>query len=194
MPTVSDVAIANMALTGLGDRRITAFTDESETARAVNGVYSLMREEVLSSYPWGFALVRVAAVKITAAPLYGWDCQFQIPTDSLRVVGTDLDEQEEKWVREGDRILTNATALNILYVKKVTDPTQFTAAIVSALAARLTVELAYTLTQDLNLGLQFYKLYLEKLRIAKGLDAQEGRAGKQMQSDAWLNARSTGQI
>lgn len=189
----SDVLIANMALTGLGADRIISLTDNTETARKVNAVFATMRDEVLAAHPWNFAIERVALSLLADAPVFGYDCAFQIPTDCLRVVGSDLDENGYAWVREGDKILTDETAINIKYIKRITDATKFTPAFISAFSARLEAELAYPIANSAELAKTKYEVYALKLKAAKSLDAQEGRAMDSLAPDAWLNSRNTGQ-
>ena len=42
----SDVAIANLALTKIGDLRITSLSDNTKPAREVNAVYSMLRDKL----------------------------------------------------------------------------------------------------------------------------------------------------
>jgi len=62
-------------------------------------------------------------------PLFGFTYQYYLPDDFARLIsvyeewGTDL--PDDRWKREGQRILTNYTTCNVIYVKKVTDPDDF---------------------------------------------------------------------
>jgi hypothetical protein len=191
----SNVAIVNMALTGIGAARILSLTDDTETARKCNAVYEPIRDEVLASYPWRFALKRMTLGLLSDAPAFGWLYAFQIPSDCLRVVSSDLDESGYPWTREGDKLVSNVDAMKILYIKRETDVNQFTQAFITALAARLEAELCYPITQNGDLAKQKLEIYFKsKLPLAKSLDAQEGRDGKLFVSDAWLDARGSGQI
>ncbi len=59
------IAISNIALKKVGDRAITALSDSTEQARAVNAVYDEILKEVLSEHPWSFAQKRAELVDIT---------------------------------------------------------------------------------------------------------------------------------
>lgn len=190
----SSVQIANMALTGVGATRITALDQACEEARHVNAVYDPMLEEVQAAHPWNFTVTREELALLAEAPEFGWSYAFQLPTGCLRVLGTDLDENGYPWVIENGKLLTDQTTVKIKYIKKITDTTQFSPAFVNAFAARLEAELAFPLSQNPDLGKMKYTAYLEKLRIAKGIDSQEGRGLETMQGDAWLDSRNSGQI
>jgi hypothetical protein len=191
----SNVAIVNMALTGIGAARILKLSDDTETARKCNAVYESIRDEVLASYPWRFALARQSLSRLADGPEYGYEYAFQIPLNCLRVISSDLDESGYPWTREGDRLVTNQDSMKILYVKRETDANKFTQGFITALAARLEAELCYPITQNGDLAKQKLEIYFKsKLPLAKSLDAQEGRDGKLFVSDAWLDARGSGQI
>lgn len=191
----SNVEIVNLALTGIGASRILSLTDDTETARKCNAVYESIRDEVMASYPWKFAKKRRELSLLSDAPLYGWTNAFQIPADCLRIISTDLDENGYPWDREGNTIVTNQAAVKALYIEKVTDPNRFTKGFIIALSARLEAELCYPITQNMELAKGKLDIYFKsKLPLAKSLDAQEGGRGDIFVSDAWLNARGSGQI
>lgn len=62
-------------------------------------------------------------------PTYEWAYQYELPTDFMRLVdvyeddGTDA--LDDRWIREGNRILTNYTTCSIRYIKTITDPAGF---------------------------------------------------------------------
>ena len=61
----NNIAICNMALSKIGARAITALSDETESARALNAVYNEVLDEVLSEHLWTFAQKRAELVDIT---------------------------------------------------------------------------------------------------------------------------------
>lgn len=82
-------------------------------------------------------------------PAFKWTYQYQLPSDYLRLIfvyeddGTD--EVDERWTIEGGRILTHYDTVNIKYVKKVTDPTDFDPLFTEFLILRLALKLFYAL-------------------------------------------------
>ena len=189
----SDVQIVNLALTGIGAARILSLDDDQETARKCKAVYELIRYEVLASYPWKFALKKRALALLATAPLFGYTNAFQIPSDCLRIIATDIDPT--KWSREGDTIVTDESSIMIQYIYRITDPTKFSAGFVAALSARLEAELAYPVSNNEKLAASKFEVYSKiKLPLAKSLDAQENGDGATMNSDSFLDARSSGTI
>ena len=62
----ADIDIANLALGRIGVRSfISAFTDNSENAEVCNQFYPLIRDKVLSSFPWAFAQKRAPLALLT---------------------------------------------------------------------------------------------------------------------------------
>jgi hypothetical protein len=62
-------------------------------------------------------------------PTFEWTYQYELPTDFARLISIyeddGTDDVDKRWVREGNRILTNYTSCNIRYVKTITDPDDF---------------------------------------------------------------------
>lgn len=156
----SAIEIANRALTKLGERRILAFTDDTKQARDVNSMFAVVRDAELRSSRWRFALARAQLPALATAPAFGFERQFQLPNDCLKVLdvgtfspGVDLSDyvqaDNSDYAVEGNVILSNLAApLNLRYVKQVTDPTLFDSLFVEAFACRLAAELAETLTES----------------------------------------------
>ena len=46
----SDVAIANLALTKIGDLRITSLTENTKPARELNAIYGMLRDKLQRTY------------------------------------------------------------------------------------------------------------------------------------------------
>lgn len=186
----SKVGIINLALTQIGSARIASITEDTEQARKANAVYDIVRDEVMAAHPWNFAIERTSLALLDDTPEFDYDYQFQLPSDCLRVLGTDTEEDEFEIA--GDKILYDDDSINIKYIKKITDTTKYSPGFNIALAARLAAELAYPIADSRTLSEEMFKLYLDKLKIAKSQDAQE--SGSQYMSvhsdsDDWLDVR-----
>jgi hypothetical protein len=186
----SKVGIINLALTQIGSARIASVTEDSEQARKANAVYDLIRDEVMVAHPWNFAIDRTSLAVLDSTPEFDYDYQFLLPADCLRVLSTDT--VEDDWEVAGDKILYNDDSINIKYIKKITDTTKYSPGFIQALAARLAAELAYPIADSRTLSEEMFKVYLDKLKIAKSQDAQE--SGDQYSSEYgseedWLGIR-----
>lgn len=118
-------------------------------------------------------------------PEFDWDHAFALPSDCLRVVRM---EDNAEFVKEGEQLFTDESEAKIKYIKQITDPTKYSPAFITVLAQRLAAEVAYPLTHLPDVATNMYKLYLERLRIGKGVDAQEGTA-EQEDDSAWDESR-----
>jgi hypothetical protein len=166
----SRVDIANLALTKLGSAsKITALTDNSPAARAMNGVYDITRKALLRRYHWAFALTRTTLPALADAPAWGFARACALPADFLRMVQVNdvvavpalndyTDGDTSPWAIETLTLAGGGTALAILtdfdvplkirYVRDVTDEGTFDALFVMALAARLAYETCEQITQS----------------------------------------------
>jgi hypothetical protein len=186
----SEVNVANLALTDLGADRIIALTEDSENARKVNAVFALLRDAELRSHPWNFATQRRNFNQTTNTPAFGFDNEFQIPSDVIRIL-TSENRNYDDWVREGDKILINDTSFKARCIIRITDPVIWDEAFVAMFAARLTAELAYSITDSRTIAADKWSIYREKKRLTSGIDAQEGTP-MEMLADEWLDSRRGG--
>lgn len=135
------VDICNMALDRLGEDPITALTDETKTAEACNRNYEQARDEVLQAWNWMSARHRKALTADATAPDWGWDYRYALPTTPycLRLISIEYDYE---YTLEGRWILTDeADGLNILYTKRITDPTEVDPWLAKAIALRLAADI-----------------------------------------------------
>ena len=183
---VSTVDICNRALQKLGHTKITSLDDDVKAARESQRAYALVRDAVFRDHPWNCLLARASLAALSETPAWGFANQYQLPVDCLRVLEVDTDCV---WRIEGRRILTDAGApLNVVYVRQEDDPEQYDLLLVEALASRLAVELAESLTQSNTKRELAERAYLEVLSQGRRADAQEGSARRLFRS-SWLEAR-----
>jgi hypothetical protein len=164
----SKVEIANMALIGLRASPINSFEDEKTEARAVNVLWNTVRRSELSKHPWNFAIKRAQLARLSAAPLFGYRYQYQLPADHLRTISI---QENVDFREENHRVLTNTEEVLIKYVYDNTDTATWTASFDDLVAARLRLELAYTVSADKNMLELSQQLYTQKSREAKWIDA-----------------------
>lgn len=121
----SEVEICNRALQRVGAKRIAALDGSDKESRECLVAYAPLRDFLLRSHPWSFAIKRAALAADSDAPI-GTDsetpnAQYTWPTDALRILlpkSTSLD-----WIIEGRKILTSdAAPLYVRYIARITDP------------------------------------------------------------------------
>jgi len=117
----SQVEIANRALTKLGAARIISFDDDNKQARAVKSMFEIVRDAELRAHLWSFSVKRVSLAALSTTPTWGFDYEYQLPSDYLRLVqvndvypGPSLDDYRNasvaEYVVESRKILTNLRA------------------------------------------------------------------------------------
>lgn len=183
----SEVDLVNRALSKLGATRITSLTDATTAARAVNHAYPFVRDAVLRAHPWNCTVARVQLAPLSTAPPFGYDYQYQSPSDCIKVleVTTDYD-----WVVEGTAILTDeGTVLDVRYQKQVTDVNEFDSLLFEAIAARLAFEICEEVTQSNTKKVAAERDFEKIMRSAKMQDAQE-QSSSTLKEDSWVEARN----
>lgn len=182
----SRVGIANLAMTVLGADRITSMDDDSENARRLTAVFDYCLEDVLRSHPWNFAIIRAELAELTSEPIFGYDNQFQLPGDCLRVVEvSDGENIITDFVIEGRKLLSDNDEIYVKYIGKVTDPNQYTSQFIMVLASRIAAELAYAITNNKSTAEQIWQIYEQRLQLAKAADAQESDTSIVLDQDLW---------
>lgn len=158
----SQTEIINRAIVLLGEARIASPSDDVKAAREMSALWDTTRRALLRAHRWGFAMKRAELSAMTDTPAFQFDFVYLLPSDFLRLdmVGdewpgaslTDYRTTDESvWAMasttSGPAIESSLPApLNIRYVADVTVTTHFDSLFVEALAAKLAVDAAQTLT------------------------------------------------
>lgn len=192
MSQATDVKIANIALSHLGDYRINLLTEATEQARKVNAIYSLTRDSLLFDHPWNFAKKRADLAANVTAPTWGYDTAFDLPSDLIRIL--EIDEASPRDVDhkiEGNQLLVNDTTCSIGYIFRVTDPTKFSDGFVECLALLLAGKLAYSITRSRGMREQLMGEFAAKFSQVAGVNAQTRGSAQSPRQDSWINGRRT---
>ena len=197
---ISSVEIANIALTKLGASRIITMDDDVKQARAIRATFDPARRSELRAHNWTFAIVRKQLPVLADPPNWGFNFQYQLPEDCLRVIqvsdlfaGISLDDyrngDRSSYAIEQHRIATDdGPPLKIRYIRDVTDAGQFDAVFCQALAARLAMELCEEITQS-NTKMQWLQgVYKSVMMEAIRVDAIE-RPPNPLPDSEWVLGR-----
>lgn len=185
----SEVTICNSALNKLGASTILSLDDNTREAKLCKRQYPLVRNRLLRSHPWNFAIARVELAETTGDPLFEFTNSFQLPTDCLRVLGIDNNDIGDiKFKIEGRLLLVNTTSVKIKYITNNITPSNFDSNFVEILAYDLAAEIAYPLVQSVSLAGQMKALAQEELRSTRLYDAQEG-SQDELEAEEWLVSR-----
>lgn len=196
----SEAEIVNLGLTLLGESRISSLDDPVKPAREAKAIFDMTRDALLAGYNWCFAFARVQLPELADAPVFGFDNQFLLPADCLRVVmvgnvyvGADLTDYRsasaEEFTIEGRNILTDWNApLDLVYVKQVTNTAIFQANFTKAFGAQLAMDLCEALTQSDTKRDRAEKAFNREISLAIRANAIQ-LPPKKLPDDEWLLAR-----
>lgn len=152
----SVVAIANLALMRVGVlQRIDSLDEAGATATAVNAVYDHCVAATLSDFPWPFAATSAALGLVETDPNTDWTYSYAVPSDCLnvrRVVSAAgrADANRIPFVvgygTAGRLLFTDEPQAVLEYTINLTEPSQFDASFVDALAWRIAAEISFPLS------------------------------------------------
>lgn len=196
----SQVEIANRALTKIGEARILSLSDDVEAARVIDSLWDIVRDAELRARNWNFSIARASLAALVSAPSWGFDYQYQLPSDCLRVIqageyfpGVSMTNYRSRsdadYQIEGGKILTNLGApLKVRYVSRVEDTGSWDGAFVEVFACKLAVEVCERLTESTSKRQLAWDEYQAALRAAVRSDAIENPP-EPLADDTWVLAR-----
>lgn len=192
---VSNVDIANRALTKLGAGRIMDLDDNVHAAKTIKSMFAVVRDNELRDHVWSFSKARAQLPALATAPEFGFEYQYQLPSNYIRLLQlADFwtypnPTPQGLYAIEGRAILTNAPApLRIRYIRQIEDPTQFDASFIEVLACRLAAECCEALTNSNTKKQAAWQEYDEMMRRAIRSNSIELPA-LAIEDDTWLEAR-----
>lgn len=143
----SKTQIGNRALSKLGQPRVSNIdTTDTKAARTIAEMFDQVRDALLESYPWKFAIKRTSLAPDGTSPSWGWTYSYTPPSDFLSIYRIRYTPDYEF---EGGKILTDEGAtLYLQYISKITETGLFTPTFSEALASNLAVEAVEAITQS----------------------------------------------
>lgn len=185
--TVSEVSICNQALIELGAHTFSSRTEQTTEAIACNNIFDNLRRELIGAHSWNFAMKQVELAESSSTPSHQFNHQYAIPSDMLRmwkVIGNG-----EYRIME-DKVLTDSTSCNAVYIFDNTDVTTWPSYFVSAFVAAIVARLAFPITQSSAHSERAYAAFEKKLQTAKTINATEDIQNTYGQFDSvLLNSR-----
>jgi len=163
-------------------------------ARVIRNVFETSVREVSRLGKWSFLMTRESLGKLSTTPIFGWENQFQLPADYIRIVEFNREDvwdyPKDRFEREGNRLLTNEDVAEIKYIRYESDTTQFDPLFVEALAVYIASKIATVMRQDEALARDLANEFArEKLPTARRID---GTDRKPQQYDIAVGSRFLG--
>lgn len=174
----SKVDLANEALLLLGANTITSFADNDPNAVLVNRFYEGEKDALLRSHRWNCAVTTANLASLVDTPIIDWEFKFNLPTDPycLRVldVRTVTGDIKLDFEIQGRELLTEESTVDITYIKRISDASQFDSLLYQALVFRMAWKLSFPITRSSGVMQQMAQLYDAVVRDARTIDSQEG--------------------
>lgn len=176
---MNETQLANLALGHLGEAKIMDLQEDTPAARRVSTSFGLVRDSLLRSHHWNFAIKRASLSRLAADPLSGFAYQYQLPTDCLRVLevnGRTGGNDAAAYSLEARAVLTDDTTVIIRYVARITDTEQWDSQFCDAFGYRLASHLAPGITGSESQRDALFRV-AEGIAMgaAKGSDSRESR-------------------
>lgn len=191
---LSQVQIVNLALTTLGQDRVTDISDDVEVARVMRSLWDFTRDAVLAAYPWKFAIVSADLPALSTAPTASdWSRQYELPESCLRLVqvGTAAfyTRSSEVFALQGGLILTDEAApLRVRYVSRVDAVGLWPVLFGRTVAMQLACDACEKLTNSSAKFENCMRAFAMSVREARRQNAIE-RPPQGVDGSDWLSAR-----
>lgn len=192
----TETDICNMALSRIGAKNF----DDLDAGTSLEALkcqlyYDQTRDSLLRSHWWRFASSRATLVLDTESPVFEWTYQYILPDDFLRMksIYEDRlsDENLDSYAIEGNRLLTEESSMQIRYIRKVEDVTEFDPLFVEVLVLELALKLIPSLAGTQST--QFTQSVKQDLSIlmsqVRTIDRQETNTAGQYELETWNDAR-----
>ena len=197
----SNVDIANLALTMLGDLRITALTDNSKPAREISAVYDMLRDKLQRRYVWNFTKTRVILAADVETPADDeYTNQYTIPTDCLRILQVgdyypsitlssgNGGRMQDYSIERGKILYSDDGALTLRYCARISNPGEFDSAFVVAFAAYIATTVCEALTPSNTKREIAFAEFKQAISDAVRANAIENPP-EELADDTWILAR-----
>ncbi len=132
-------------------------------------------------------LVAVDWVEITARPQFQWTYAYDLPVDFLRAKAKY--KATISYAIEGSQLLTDDTDVEILYIRRITDPTAFDPLFVELLVLNLALKVIMPLAQDKALQRELWDERAVLMRQVRTIDKQEQNTMGRANRATWNGSR-----
>lgn len=196
MATYTTVGIVNHALLLCGASPITALTDDTANARAINAVYQNARKSFLTECRWTFATTRSTLATNSTTGLFPWTFDEEgyvyarpgSPTFvCLRV--WDMSEPTARWREEGDYIISDSASLGARWTWDHEEVGLWRPRAIEAFMDKLCADISYMVLNSTTKAQAFLEKY-EKVTLCKAT-AENSQTGFQQEviDDAWTTSK-----
>lgn len=186
---VSKTQIANQALSRLGAQRITDFLDQTVEAKAINAIYDLVVEDVISMGPWQSAKKRVTLAQVSTVPTFGFSFAYQLPVDCIKVLRiNECRLGDIRFQIENNLLMTDESSVAIMYLRRITESAEYDSYLRQAITWQLCYELSYLVMGDKSAAANMLQTAADKITdLLNNVSSQASREA--LPSDDYLDER-----
>lgn len=177
-PVMADpISVCNQALGELGSAFISSFTDQTSISTLCGTLYPDARDMTAELHPWNWCKKRVTLARLADAPAWGWQYQYTLPPDYLKV--REVHPQHTPWdievnAQEVRVLVSNESQIGITYTFRVVDLNLWSPTALQVLVKVMASKLAKPITGQNSTEEQKLKEGLALLPEARASDGREG--------------------
>ncbi len=170
----TNISLCSNALLKIGAESITSYEDGTVEAEVSAKLYPVIRDGLLSSYPWSFAVGQCRLPRLADVPAADYRYAYQLPDDFLRVISAGSGERGRgaEYRLFENRLHTNSGNIMLTYIFRP-DESMFPAYFCEALIARLASEFCLPLTESTTRAELLRKISDDTVNAARLIDAQQ---------------------
>jgi len=186
---MTETDLLNDALSQIGEVGIGSIDDGTTNANYCKTLYPALRDSILRSHHWNFAMVRVSLAQDVTPPVYEYAYSYTVPSDLLKLVAyaggntststiwtaDGMRAVQLPFKVEGRKLYSNDGTVWIQYVARVTNPSLWDALFYQTVSTWLASKLAMAITKDARKSSALLKQAMTVLLpMALAVDGQEG--------------------
>lgn len=175
---LSPLALCSAALVKIGAQPLASLDDGSAEATVASRLYPLIRDNLLASHPWTFALKQIRPDRWDTDPEADYRFAFALPSDFLSVVsvGAGTRGRNLDYRLAGGALHADAQAIVLTYIHRAPE-SAFPPVFDHVLVATLAAEFCVPLTENSSRAEALARLAKEALRDSRRQDNRQGTPG-----------------
>lgn len=172
--TYTSISLCSKALLKIGAATITSFEEGTAEAEVAANLYPYIRDGLLSSYPWSFAVTQTRLPRLQDVPVADYKYAYSLPNDFLRIIsaGAGARGRGIEYRIVENTLHTDLQNVILTYIFRP-DEYNFPAYFCEALINKLAFEFCIPLTESTSRTEFLGKLYEDAVKQARSVDAQQ---------------------
>ena len=171
---LNDVALCSRALIRIGAAPITSFDDGTAESEVAGALFAPIRDALLSSYRWSFALGQIKLTALSDSPVADYQYAFQLPSDFLKAIscGTGAKGRGVNYRISQGQLHSDYSEVTLTYIYRPEEeafPPFFDAAVI----ARLSAEFCIPITESTSRAQALFNIAEDEFAKARQIDAQQ---------------------